>query len=138
LQGIQPGDSLRVVVSWPDGDTCLSANGRRVCGLAPGPGAGWSVLFFNRHIPLWVAAVLNAAWLALLAAPVGYWSPEKRTLAILGGVLSVAVVGASAQGSALSIVDLVTLGAGLALGALGRAHTRPVAAPQGRAPSRRS
>lgn len=124
LRGTEPGDSLNVVVSREGGDLCLSANARHVCGLWPGASAGWSLLFFGRHFPTWLVTLLNAAWLAALAAPVGYWSSEKRTLAMLGGILVVAILGTSALGATLGLPDAVFMIAGMWLGALVRTILR--------------
>ena len=78
LRGIQPGDSLRVVVSRYGGDICLSANERRTCQRAPGPERGWTLLVSgmvtNAHSPVWLVGALDAGWLILLALPLAYWS----------------------------------------------------------------
>jgi hypothetical protein len=117
LRGIRPGDSLSVVATQVDGDLCLSLNARRVCGLSPGPEGGWSLLYFVGHFPGWLVAILNVAWLALLAAPIGFWSPDRRTRVTLGGVLLLVVVGASVRWAGGSGWDGGLVALGLMLGA---------------------
>jgi hypothetical protein len=121
LRGIRRGDSLHVMVSFEDGDTCLAANGRSACGLSPGAGSGWSLVYFARHFPAWLVAMLDAAWLAMLAAPIGYWSPGKGARLMLGGALLVAVLGASAYGGSMLLSEAVYVAGGLGLGAWARA-----------------
>ena len=77
LRGVEPGDSLRVVVSRDGVEICLSANGRRGCQAAPGVAAGWTLLVAtmvsHRHSPAWLVTLLNAGWLIFLVGPIGYW-----------------------------------------------------------------
>jgi hypothetical protein len=118
LRGIRPGDSLNVGVSWEGRDACLSANGRHACGRSTGASAGWSLLFYSGHFPAWLVALLNGVWAVALAAPTAYWSPGKRSLAALGGILVLTVLGASAYGGAPSTSDAVLIAVGLGIGAL--------------------
>lgn len=125
LRDIRAGDSLRVVVTHQDGDVCFSVNARRACVSSPGPEAGWSLLYSGDHLPVWLVAVLNAAWLAALAVPVGFWTPGTRTLAALGATLVLGTGWSSAHWGAGRPWDAIWMVAWLGLGALA-SHARPM------------
>ena len=49
----------------------------------------WSVLLFSGSFPTAMILVLDLAWLAVLALPIGFWSPGWRSLtAATGGYLA--------------------------------------------------
>jgi VanZ family protein len=134
LRGIRQGDPLEVVVYERDGRTCFSLNGRSACPRPIDPLAGWSLLFYAPHFPPWVIACLDAAWLVLLAAPIGYWGARGAPLLIFGGAQLAAVIHASpphvasAGWATLRLVVAVALGAIIRLAVARRAARRVAAA----------
>jgi hypothetical protein len=128
LRGIRPNDSLRVVVSRRGHDICLSANGRNACGLSPGPTMGWALLVStmvaSERSPKWLVVVLDAAWLVLLALPIGYWSPGKGAAALLGAALLAAVAGAAVYAGSVVPPQAAYGALGLALGVVASRYFR--------------
>lgn len=117
LNDIRPGDSLRVVVTHQNGEVCLSVNSRRACQPSHGPEAGWSLLYSPDHLPGWLVTLISAAWLVVLAAPAGYWSRGKRTLAVVSVVLLTGTAWPSAQWGAAWSQEALWTAVGLGLGA---------------------
>jgi hypothetical protein len=133
LRGVGPGDTLRVAVYHAGGRTCLSLNGHGACRWPVNPFAGWSLLFYEPHFPPWVITGLDAVWLILLVAPIGYWSARGAPLLIFGGAQLAAVMCssppdiASAGWVALRVAAAIALGAAIRLG-VARGQARRAAA----------
>lgn len=118
LGDVRRDDSLHVTVTHEDRELCLSVNSRRACGRFHGPEVGWSLLYSASHLPGWLVALLNVAWLVVLAAPTGFWSRGSGTLATCGVALVTGTAWASAHwGAPWSLPSLWTA-VGLGLGSL--------------------
>ena len=85
---VTAGDTLSVKVWSGLQGYCVSVNHNKTCGLGFTPGTGWHLLGHVNHLPPAVKAILNAAWIAMLLVPLGYWA---RFTATSGAGLVVAV-----------------------------------------------
>jgi hypothetical protein len=74
MEGVAPGDTVRLRAERTGAGVCLALDDREVCDVGFTPGAGW-MLFYDRtgwgERP---RALLGAAWLLALAFPFGFWS----------------------------------------------------------------
>ncbi|MCG8469395.1 MAG: VanZ family protein [Gemmatimonadetes bacterium] len=117
LDGFERGDSLTVSAWRENGTFCLAVAAREWCGFGFTTGSGWA--FFLP--PSWGNGGLerhrDAAWLALLFFPLGFWR-GGRALAVTLGAAVASVVMAPAM-TQLLLAPVATLGgsaAGLGLG----------------------
>jgi glycopeptide antibiotics resistance protein len=88
-QGIGPGEPLSVAV-WRSGPRyCIDVNHRIRCGLGFTLGMGWTLAVYSQVPGGWPHTVLNAAWMAALLVPFGFWL--RRRWESLAGVLVLAL-----------------------------------------------
>ena len=88
---VAPGDTLRIGVRRDDSGYCLSLNQVARCGLGYSAGSGWTLLYYPRHLPIWIVTLLDAGWVAGLAFPVGLWA-RRRAESALAAVLLIAAL----------------------------------------------
>jgi len=74
---VRPG-SYRLAVRSAVGSVASAVRG-------PTLGRSWSLLLFSGCWPGWWIGVLDLVWLAVLAVPVGWWSPRVALLGVCGG-----------------------------------------------------
>ena len=101
LAGLSAGETVVLAVR-PDprraaGGLCLRAGPSRRCGLGHRAGSGWSLLVGPVAAP-GTARALDAAWIALLLLPLGFWARPRagwRTglLAALGALAAAPLAG---------------------------------------------
>jgi hypothetical protein len=75
--GVAKGDTVRISVGRERPGWCLSRTGKRVCGIGPTVGLGWSVLRYPYSLDYRRQQGISIAWTALLFLPVGFWSRRK-------------------------------------------------------------
>lgn len=133
LAGIAPGDTATLAVGPGEGPgICLRAGDARRCGLGHPVGGGWALLV-GPDLPAAVAGAvgtegregiaraLDAAWIALLFLPLGYWAAPAwgwRVGLVLagGGLLAAPAVGPVLAAGAAEASGLAAgLGVGLLL-----------------------
>jgi hypothetical protein len=126
--GIEVGDRMELNVRRQIRGYCITVNGAGDCGVGFTAGSGWSLLQYVSSFPPWLTGLLDAAWVAALLFPIGYWPARRR----------VRLVAVAAMAGALTAYPLLTgglvatplhqfaaAGAGLVLGhAVYRALTR--------------
>lgn len=76
------GDTLHITVRRAGNGYCLSLNSAARCGIGYTVGSGWALLYYPRHLPPWVVALLEAGWVAGLVFPVGLWARRNTATAI--------------------------------------------------------
>jgi hypothetical protein len=57
---------------------CIDAGLRRRCGIGPTAGSGWGMIIFPDGIARRFGALVDAAWVALLFLPLGFWLRRSR------------------------------------------------------------
>lgn len=130
-----PGTPLEVVVRLNGGRACLGVGDRMSCGYGHTLGSGRALLLSLPHVPAPLIGVLQVVWMAMLAAPVGFWlrrRPESLVslLLLAAGVIVVPRATGLLPTPALELLGVTTgLLLGIALSALanGRPVSRPVA-----------
>ena len=95
LAGIAPGDRYTLTVRRDGERACLQAGDVRRCDLTYRPGDAWMLLISRAGMPPALQPAAPLGWLAMLAAPVGFWWRRgvTGTLAVLLlpiGVLAIA------------------------------------------------
>lgn len=80
LDAVEAGQPLEASVVRGRPGWCISANGARNCDLGPTIGSGWGLLLYPEDLPPAVLAGVAIAWLAGLAATLGWWVGERRDL----------------------------------------------------------
>lgn len=87
------GDTVTVAVWRPGAAYCVAVNGAGRCGLGFTVGTGWALVWYPPDMPSAVASVLTLFWIALLAAPVGFWLTRDwwsaGSVVVLAGSLAV-------------------------------------------------
>jgi glycopeptide antibiotics resistance protein len=83
LAGAAAGDTVNLKVVRRGRSRCLVVNGTEAC-PAFTPGRAWALLLPFRSLSSRVRESLDAAWVLLLLAPVGFWSVDTRRLAAAG------------------------------------------------------
>jgi VanZ family protein len=122
---------------------CLAQGERRVCGLGFRAGSGWTLLLPVLALPARLDPLLDLAWLALLALPVGLWWRLDWASLLATAAATAALVGVPLLGwlaptpleQALAAAAGFGLGAGLARLSDGG---RPPRGPAGRTPAGRT
>ena len=77
------GDTMHIVVRRRGGERCLELDGVSACPTFT-PGRSWSLLLYPEGPPEWMRKGADLLWLALLVAPVGFWSERPRHLGVFG------------------------------------------------------
>ena len=88
---VASGDTLHIGVRRTDRGYCLSLNQVARCGLGYSVGSGWTLLYYPRHLPVWLLTLLEAGWVAGLAFPLGLWG-RRRPETVLAVVVLIAAL----------------------------------------------
>jgi VanZ family protein len=105
------------------GGACLEVGAVRSCGLRPGLGEGWSLLYYPDAFTGRIRTLLGWGWILGLGVLPGLLAGSRRSAAVLGvalagtAALSPALLGSFA---ATGVLDLVLLGVGVGAGAVAR------------------
>lgn len=79
MEGVEAGAEVQIQL-WRDEDrTCLSVANRTDCTLTPTLGSGWSLLLGQAPLDPSTRLPWNAAWLAVIAFPTGFWLRANPT-----------------------------------------------------------
>ena len=128
LQGCEPGGSAAFVMKGPlQNPQVLAGDGRVVATRGPGIGSAWALLFDSRLFPARAVTLLSTIFLAVVAAPYGFFARWSRQSVI--GVLMLAgtaVLAPMAWGT--PAID-VAQSAGMVIGILAGAAVRIRCAP---------
>jgi hypothetical protein len=89
---VTSGDTMHIVVRRDPSGYCLSLNQVARCGLGYSVGSGWTLLYYPRHLPIWVVTGLEIAWVAGIAFPLGLWARRRPETAVAAIVLSAALL----------------------------------------------
>jgi VanZ family protein len=79
---VHAGDTLHITVQGEGNAYCLSLNQTARCGIGYSVGSGWALLYYPQHLPAWMVIVLEAAWVAGLAFPLGLWARRRPETAV--------------------------------------------------------
>jgi len=84
------GDTTTIDI-WRDGKQhCVTVNADRHCGLGFTAGMAWTLLIGSSGFSAGLTTLLNAAWVAVLLLPLGFWTrPSLGSV----GTLAIAVLG---------------------------------------------
>lgn len=122
LDSLAVGDSLRIasVAARQPWGRCFDVGNRRHCGAGFTGAGGWALFYAPRSLDedrQWMA---DAAWLALLALPAGYWASPGLALLFLIGLSWYGAIRLPIDTVARPLPPLALLGiaTGLALGML--------------------
>lgn len=118
LLGVRPGEVFEVRADSDRRARCLSAGGRRECGLGFTLGDGWSLLLWSESFPAWLTSLLGLAWMAGLALPLAFWAPTRRLALILTAVVAAAAFQVPRTGLLLTTpwYEMAAVAAGSGLG----------------------
>lgn len=128
---IPAGSPLRVSVSRDGAQHCLTANDVRRCNLGTGAGDGWMLLRAAGTFRARFEALMSAAWIGLLLAPLGFWlRPTPAGLVALSLTMTILLLTPLAGTlQPLSGPEAVGMGTGILagcfLGIAARAFDRP-------------
>lgn len=89
---VAAGDTLHIGVRRNANGYCLSLNQVARCGLGYSVGSGWALLYYPRHLAIWMVTLLDAGWVAGLALPVGLWARRRAESALAALLLSAALL----------------------------------------------
>lgn len=92
LRGIGVGDSVRVAVSGEWQRPCVVVNQSGACAAGLTLGSGWRFLLDVAALPTWLRALVNGAWVAILALPIGLWAFTGWRVLISGVIVVSALV----------------------------------------------
>jgi len=87
LEAIQPNDTLHITIQRRSDGYCLSANQVMNCHLWFTVGAGWAVLLYPKHFPVWAQHLLDLGWVAGLLTPVGLWLRRRAESVLALGLV---------------------------------------------------
>jgi hypothetical protein len=73
LEGVAPGDTATAVLTGAVSSPCMSLNRRTQCDIAPGFGAGWTLLLYPPPMGESWSPVVDLLWVGALALPLGWW-----------------------------------------------------------------
>lgn len=91
LRGVPPGTRMEVVFTPRGGASCLSLNGREVCGIGPGLERGWALLLYPSGAPAWAKHGFDLLWMMGLFLPFGFFARRHVRSWAGGGMLLLAV-----------------------------------------------
>ncbi len=77
------GDTIHLRVARRGADRCLEVDGFSACPNLT-PGRSWALLLYPEGLPAWMGKCADMLWIALLMAPVGFWSERRRHLGASG------------------------------------------------------
>ena len=122
LSGLQPGDTVQLVLEGSGGGRCLTLGAVHQCGLDVPLSRAWTLVAGLDGLPAPLRATADVVWMLALFAPLGLWSarrylPVGAALALGGALLLVPVVTRTVFVSwGFAVVALL----GVAAGAWGR------------------
>lgn len=73
LHSVRAGDLVLLTIRREAGAYCFDVNGDEVCVREVRSARGWSTLLFPDDARPWVLWLLDALWMSVLAAPLGFW-----------------------------------------------------------------
>ncbi len=73
LDDVRPGTPITIGAKREGSGWCLSLGDRSACPLGFGVGSGWRLVWFPQRLPSAAGPWMNAAWLAALFLPLGFW-----------------------------------------------------------------
>jgi hypothetical protein len=86
--GIDASIPVQVDASRGKTGLCLNAAGMQRCRIGPTPGRGWAVLIYPSAIPhRWADDLIDAAWMALLFFPLGFWTTRRSLVFSVGAAV---------------------------------------------------
>jgi len=86
LRGLGPGDDLALTISRAGRTYCVDVNSRSACGLGFTLGMGWAFFGYSQMSAGWLHGMLNAAWMAGLLFPFGFWL-RRRWESLVGALV---------------------------------------------------
>ncbi len=89
---VASGDTLHIGVRHDNGGYCLSLNQVARCGLGYSVGSGWTLLYYPRHLPIWISTGLEIAWVAGIAFPFGLWARRRPETVLAAALLTAALL----------------------------------------------
>lgn len=117
LRGVRPGDTVRVSWRRSGRRVEVAVDGRIVAAPALGPGRGWALLLSPPALPIRMARMLDAAWMAAWMVPLGLWLRRRRASCLALAVAAAALAAAPPAGLApASPGEIVGAAIGLACG----------------------
>lgn len=117
LNSFEPGDTIVVHIRRDGQSFCFRVNGNENCGLGFTAGAGWTLLYGTSSFPVERTAFMNAAWLALLFFPIGFWM--RSTLVSLAAFFVAALGLVFVPASTILIPTQIHEWAGAGIGIVG-------------------
>ena len=92
LQGIRPGDAVRITVSGQWQKPCVEVNRAGACAAGLTLGSGWKFLMDVASLSTWLQATANVIWIFCLALPIGLSSASARRAALGGAAIVIALL----------------------------------------------
>lgn len=118
MRRIERGDSLFVRASFTRRGWCLDLNGAGACPLGYTLGRAWALLMYPESFPPALRRLLDAAWMAGLALPLGFWG--RRDWVMAGAAIAVVagsvIIPAAAGVGPLTVLEWFGMAAGLGAG----------------------
>ena len=128
---VRPGDTTQIAIRRQGRGYCLAMNRAAQCDIGNSVGSGWALLYYPRHLPVWVYTLLEAGWVAGLAFPIGLWARRRPETALAVALLGLALFLPFTALIRTPPHQLAGAAAGLVVGRLLQAWRRAVSARAG-------
>lgn len=128
LRHLQPGDTIRLAAGLDRLGRCFDVGTHRTCGVGFNAGSGWNFIADPPGLDARTRALLDGAWLAVLALPIGFFAAPRIAIALFTALAWFAVIRLPVDTALLPLPPFTTLllatgiAAGLVIG--GRVRLR--------------
>jgi hypothetical protein len=86
--GCSPGQAMAITLTGRLQNLVVARDGQVLPTATPGLGSGWAFVFHADLLPRWLEVAATWLWLALMGAPLGFWT--RRTTLSAAAILLVA------------------------------------------------